>query len=699
MPSGTEVASGYVSVSPNADGFTKNLRSQLSGSGMESVGGSVGKSIGNGLMGSVANIAKIVAGALATKAVLDFGRAAVDSYANFEQLAGGVETLFGDTAPTVMANAQRAFESAGLSANDYMETVTSFSASLLQSLGQDTVAASQYADMAITDMSDNANKMGTDMASIQNAYQGFAKQNYTMLDNLKLGYGGTRSEMERLLSDAEAISGVHFDINSYADVVEAIHVIQTEMGITGTTALEAATTISGSWGMLTASWGNLLTSIAGGGDELDVAIQNVFDSLGTYLGNLVPRIVEVARNTFAAIPIAAEKALEALPTVITEIVRSAFGDAAADSVGEFLTTVQEKFEQAQEFFAPLAEAAGEVIDAFTELGSDIAEALSPLGDFISGDGPAFSGMMERIQGHLEDLAPHIDAIKAAWQPFADAISNFVSVAAPIVAEVMGQIGSAIFGLLPIVASLAETFMTVATGVIEAVTGLVTDAQTGFQGLRDKLSEIWENIKTKVTEVWDGIKTTISDKVSGIRTFVTDGIEFVKMTVTSKFNQLRNSVATTWQNIKKGITEPIDKAKEAVKNAIDKIKGFFNFSISWPHIPVPSFGITPSGWSVGDLLKGVIPHLSISWHAKGGIAERPTLYAAGIGEAGPEAIVPLRGSKMRPFALAVADEMGGAGTVNYYYIDGNLAASDARLAAALDVVAERVGGRRRMGSVR
>jgi hypothetical protein len=147
---------------------------------MESVGGSVGKSIGNGLMGSVASIAKIVAGALATKAVLDFGRAAVDSYANFEQLAGGVETLFGDAAPTVMANAQRAFESAGLSANDYMETVTSFSASLLQSLGQDTVEAARYADMAITDMSDNANKMGTDMASIQNAYQGFAKQNYTI---------------------------------------------------------------------------------------------------------------------------------------------------------------------------------------------------------------------------------------------------------------------------------------------------------------------------------------------------------------------------------------------------------------------------------------------------------------------------------------------------------------------------------------
>ncbi len=695
MPSGTEVASGYVSVSPNADGFTKNLRSQLSGSGMESVGTAAGASIGNGLLGAVGKIAKIVASALAVKAVVDFGRSAVDAYADFEQLAGGVETLFGDAAPTVMANAQRAFESAGLSANDYMETVTSFSASLLQSLGQDTVAAAQYADMAITDMSDNANKMGTDMRSIQNAYQGFAKQNYTMLDNLKLGYGGTRSEMERLLSDAEAISGVHYDISNYADVVEAIHVIQTEMGITGTTALEAATTISGSWSMLQGAWSNLLTSVAGGGDELDVAIQNVFDSLGTYLGNLVPRIVEVARNIFASIPIAARKALEALPTIITDIVRSAFGDAAADSVSEFLATLEDKLAAVQEFFAPLGDAASEALGAIADLGGDIATALAPLGDFVTGNGPAFSDMMERIQQHLADLAPHIDAIKSAWQPFADAISNFVAVVAPIVAEVMGQIGSAIFGLLPIVASIAETFMTVATTVIEAVTWLVEDAQNGFEGLKTKLSEIWENIKTSISTIVDSIKGAVHQKFMELKGKIQDTVENIKTKVTTTFETIKSKASSTWESIKTSITEPINKAKDAVKNAIDKIKGFFNFSVSWPHIPVPSFGITPSGWTVGDLLKGVIPHLSISWHAKGGIAEGPTLYAAGIGEAGPEAIVPLRGSKMRPFALAIADEMDG-GVINNYYIDGNLVPVDAKVAAALETVAEYANSSARMG---
>jgi phage-related protein len=665
---------------------------------MESVGGSVGKSIGNGLMGSIASIAKIVAGALATKAVLDFGRAAVDSYADFEQLAGGVETLFGDAAPTVMANAQRAFESAGLSANDYMETVTSFSASLLQSLGQDTVEAARYADMAITDMSDNANKMGTDMASIQNAYQGFAKQNYTMLDNLKLGYGGTKSEMERLLADAEAISGIHYDISNYADVVEAIHVIQTEMGITGTTAAEAASTISGSWGMLTASWSNLLTSIAGGGDELDIAIQNVFDSLGTYLGNLVPRIVEVARNIFASIPIAAEKALEALPTVITEIVRSAFGDAAADSVGSFLTTLQEKLSAVQEFFEPLADAASEALGSIADLGGDVITALAPLGDFVTGNGPAFAGMMERIQQHLADLGPVVDTLSATWDVLKETFTNFVSVVSPIIAEFLGQLISGIVGLLPIIASVVEAVATVINDILVILTAFISDAQNGFEGLRSTLAGIWDSIKGKVTEVWEGIKTTITNVWNSIKTGVSTAVNNVKATVSNVFNSIKSTVSSIWNGIKSAITTPINAARDAVSNAIGRIKSLFNFTIRWPHIPLPHFSVSGSANPL-DWLTGGLPKFSISWYAKGGIAERPTLYAAGIGEAGPEAIMPLRGSKMRPFALAVADEMGGAGTVTNYYIDGSAVAADAQLAAALEIVAQRVSGRQRMGTVR
>lgn len=218
-----------------------------------------------------AKVALAVVGATAT-AVGALVKQAVESYAEYEQLVGGVDTLFGSASAEVQKKADNAYKTAGMSANEYMETVTGFSASLIQSLGGDTEKAAKYADMAITDMSDNANKMGTDMSLIQNAYQGFAKQNYTMLDNLKLGYGGTKEEMERLLKDASKISGIKYDISSYADIVDAIHVVQTEMGITGTTAKEASTTIQGSISSMKSAWQNLLTGLADENADLDVLV-------------------------------------------------------------------------------------------------------------------------------------------------------------------------------------------------------------------------------------------------------------------------------------------------------------------------------------------------------------------------------------------------------------------------------------------
>lgn len=226
----------------------------------------------------------------ATAALVDLGKQSIMGFAEQEQLIGGVDTLFKESSAQVQQYANEAYKTAGLSANQYMETVTSFSASLLQSLGGDTAAAAQKADQAITDMSDNANKLGTDMASIQDAYQGFAKQNYTMLDNLKLGYGGTKQEMERLLADAEKFSGIKYDISSYADIVDAIHVVQTEMGITGTTAKEASTTIQGSANAMKSAWSNLITGMSNENLNLDKLVQNVVDSVGTYADNLLPRL-------------------------------------------------------------------------------------------------------------------------------------------------------------------------------------------------------------------------------------------------------------------------------------------------------------------------------------------------------------------------------------------------------------------------
>lgn len=259
--------------------------------------------IGDKLKGGLATAGKVAAigvGA-ATTAVAALTKSAVDGYADFEQLTGGVETLFKSSADTVMGYAENAHKTAGLSANEYMETVTSFSASLLQSLGGDTQMAAEMADMAIIDMADNANKMGTDLSMIQNAYSGFAKQNFTMLDNLKLGYGGTQEEMKRLLADAQAISGIEYDISSYADVVEAIHVIQTEMGITGTTAKEASETIGGSVSAMKSAWQNLTVGFADENANIDELLDNFLASVGTVATNILPVVERILGNVFQAL--------------------------------------------------------------------------------------------------------------------------------------------------------------------------------------------------------------------------------------------------------------------------------------------------------------------------------------------------------------------------------------------------------------
>lgn len=284
------------------------------------------ETIGSKLKGGLVTAAKVGAAAVAAAgtAIAAIGKQAIEQYAEYEQLVGGVETLFKQSSDTVMGYAENAYKTAGLSANEYMNTVTSFSASLLQSLGGDTEAAAEYADMAITDMADNANKMGTSMEMIQNAYQGFAKQNYTMLDNLKLGYGGTKEEMQRLLEDAEKLSGIEYDISSYADIVDAIHVVQTEMGITGTTAKEAATTIQGSLSSMKGAWKNLLTGVADDNANFDVLISNFVDSLVGVGENIIPRINIVIQGltqliteaSQTIIPLAVETLLQNLPAIV-----------------------------------------------------------------------------------------------------------------------------------------------------------------------------------------------------------------------------------------------------------------------------------------------------------------------------------------------------------------------------------------------
>lgn len=274
----TELAKAYVQIVPSAKGIKGSISEVLSGEAS-----SAGNKAGNGI---VSTIKKVIVAAGLGKVLKD----TISEGANLEQSIGGVETLFKGSADTIKQYANEAYKSAGLSANAYMEQVTSFSASLLQSLDGDTAKAADSANSAVIDMADNANKMGTNIEDIQNAYQGFAKQNYTMLDNLKLGYGGTKTEMERLLADAEKISGVHYDISNLDDVYSAIHIIQGELGITGTTAEEAATTVSGSLASMKSAFSNVMGQLAIGGDVTS-ALKALGETVFTFVsGNLAPMV-------------------------------------------------------------------------------------------------------------------------------------------------------------------------------------------------------------------------------------------------------------------------------------------------------------------------------------------------------------------------------------------------------------------------
>ena len=322
-------------------------------------------SFGDVLKANIAGQA-IVAGVKAVAgAVKNIGEAASQSYGEYEQLVGGVETLFKSSADTVMQYAENAYKTAGMSANEYMTTVTAFSASLLQSMGGDTDAAAEKANLAITDMSDNANKMGSSMESIQNAYQGFAKQNYTMLDNLKLGYGGTKEEMQRLIDDANALNAAqgnytNYTIDSYADIVDAIHTVQTEMGITGTTQMEASTTIQGSIASMKAAYENFITGLGDENADMAELTTNLLGSTVTVAENLLPVVERILGNIGVVVqekgPEMIEKfvsyAVEKLPQVIelgTKMVLAIVSGLAANlpqivqSVLDMMATIVETF--------------------------------------------------------------------------------------------------------------------------------------------------------------------------------------------------------------------------------------------------------------------------------------------------------------------------------------------------------------------
>nr|DAK78844.1 MAG TPA: tail tape measure protein [Caudoviricetes sp.] len=381
---------------------------------------SVVSQFGSALKSGLAVAAKAAAAATAAAAgaVIALTKSAVENYGEYEQLVGGVETLFKDSAGTVEEYAKNAYQTAGLSANEYMETVTSFSASLLQSMGNDTEAAAKKADRAITDMSDNANKMGTDMQSIQNAYQGFAKQNYTMLDNLKLGYGGTKEEMQRLIDDANALNAAqgnytNYTIESYADIVDAIHTVQTEMGITGTTALEASTTIEGSIGAMKAAYANFVTGLGNDNADISELSSQLIQSVGTVAENVLPVVETVLKNIAEAVqrdgPEMIEKfvsyAIEKLPEVISLGLKMVISlvKGIAQNIPQLVTSVLN-------MMATIVQTIWDSLPDIIEVGKNIVRGLwegikamaSWIGEKVSG---FVGGLVDGVKGVLGIHSP------------------------------------------------------------------------------------------------------------------------------------------------------------------------------------------------------------------------------------------------------------------------------------------------------
>ena len=456
-------------------------------------------------MGKVASVAQqalgVFTGQMMTRAVdalANLGKSALDSVGQLEQNVGGVETLFGDAADAVIASADRAYQTAGMSANDYMSTVTSFSASLLQSLGGNTEEAAKVADMAIIDMADNANKMGTSMDMIQNAYQGFAKQNYTMLDNLKLGYGGTKTEMERLLADAEKLTGVKYDINNLNDVYQAIHAVQEEMGITGTTAKEAASTLEGSMASAKAAWDNFMNG-SGDADQLADAFATAADNIVKNLAEIIPRFAETLPALGGAI-------IAQIPGLVAAIVPAVL--SAGQSVLKQLQDAVLDFD-----FAGTADKVVQMITGFIE-GDGLGSLLDSLVTI-------FTGIVNGIRSMLPSLlAALIELISYVVTSLLDQLPAILDCAL----ELILGLAQGILAALPVlIEALSEVISSIVEFLISAVPQIIDAGIELLMALVDALPVIIDALVDALPQI---IKATVTALIAAAPQIAKAGIKLL-----------------------------------------------------------------------------------------------------------------------------------------------------------------------------
>lgn len=534
----TELAKAYVQIVPSASGMQGMLNKEMSNAG-STAGVAGGKALSGTLGKTLATVGKVGAAALgaSTAAVAGLTKAAVEGYAEYEQLVGGVETLFGtgganlkeyaasvgDSVKNVtkefnslksaesamLSNAANAYKTAGLSANDYMQTVTSFSASLISSVGGDTQRAAKLADQALIDMSDNANKMGTDMESIQNAYQGFAKANYSMLDNLKLGFGGSAREAARLINESGVLKGALIDLDDtqnlnaniqaaggYATLVKAIHAVQDEMGITGTTAREASTTIQGSMNQAKAAWSNLMVGVADDNADFDLLINNLVDSVVTASKNLAPRI-EVALSGVGKLITGLAESL--LPKILKRLPK--FANNILPVVVDLLTTV-----------------VGGLVDVLPQLVDAGADMLLTLVDGITSALPRLASaglkIASKLLSSLSEALPRLlpmlttvirDVALALTDP--KALSNITNAALTLIME----LANGLIASLPVlIEALPVVIKNVCSFVVEALPQIIEASTELMMGLANALPDIITALVDALPLIIDAIVNTLTN---------------------------------------------------------------------------------------------------------------------------------------------------------------------------------------------
>lgn len=550
--------------------------------------------IAEGIKGGLATAAKVGAAAVAAlgTATLAVGKQALDAYANYEQLVGGVDTLFGSSSKKLQEYAKSAYKTAGTSANQYMEIATSFSASLLRSLGNDTEKAVKYANMAIQDMSDNANKMGTDIEMIQETYQSIARGNYEMLDNLKLGYAGTKAGLEDLLEDAEKYAAKQgevrdFSVDSYSDIVEAIHIVQEEMGITGTTAEEAADTIQGSVNMTKAAWENFLVALADdtGSMDLEESIRELVDSAITALGNIVPR-AEVIMQSFGTIlteylPDAAQKVEDALLNLLPDSIETPVRDSlekAGELFGEYgpkwAETLSEALSSAGEemvdMFSGLFEGLDEVVEPALEL---FDEVTTQVGEFIDHMAEQANEVLGPI---LEELGPKLSEFLEHIEPWIEPLEH--------VAELFGNI------LVAAIAIFLEVLMLV-IDAFNAITDAVMDFDAFLNGEPSRIGEfveavvqwfqslpgrVQEFLSQLIIDIQNWAAQTVENGRRGASEFVQNVINFIQ----SLPERIRSFLEEALGNIRSWAGNIKTQAETAGRNFVNGIKNKFNEAVNF-----------------------------------------------------------------------------------------------------------------------